>query len=453
MTLLLILAGSMLVVIGLIVWARLHAFLALLVGAAFVGVLTPAVPLAEVASAVTSAFGTVCGNIGVIIALASFIGIGLQQSGGAARIGSFFLSITGPRRGQYAMLASGYVLSVPVFFDTVFYLLVPLVRAMHARLRWGYPLFLMAVVTGAAATHVFVPPTPGPLAAASELGVDLGLMIGIGAIAALAGSIGGMIYAQWAFRRWPDAARRVQQEIEATAEATADEIEGTTPSLVLSFLPIVLPLALIASRTASTALGLTGRPAAVIAFLGDANVALFLAALVTMYLLVQARGMTREAIGRLAEEAFASAGTIILITAAGGAYGGMLTRAQIGQALASHATAMGLPPLLMAFLLSALIKSAQGSSTVAIITTASVLHAIYAAGTTLALPNPVYAALAASGGALVISWMNDSGFWVISRMGGLTNGETLRLWTATAAIVGTCGFLAVVAMSWILPLQ
>jgi gluconate:H+ symporter, GntP family len=447
-----ILLASMALVIGLIVWARLHAFLALLVGATVVAVLSPAVPLAGVATAVTTEFGAVCGRIGVIIALASFIGIGLQQSGGAARIGAFFLSLTGPRRGQYAMLASGYVLSIPVFFDTVFYLLVPLVKAMHARGRWGYTLFLMAVMAGGAATHVFVPPTPGPLAAASELNVDLGLMIAMGAVVAVVAALGGIAYASWAFRRWPDAARRMRDDIEQAGATEATEIEPT-PGLFLSFLPIVLPLVLIAGRTAATALGVTGRPAALVGFFGDANVALFVSALATMYLLARARGVTRTRMALMAEDSFGAAGTIILITAAGGAYGAMLTKAEIGQVLAAHASAFGLPLLVLAYLLAALIKSAQGSSTVAIITTASVLRAAYAGPDAAALPHPVYAALAAAGGSLVVSWMNDSGFWVISRMGGLTNAETIRLWTATAAVVGTTGFLAVLVLQAVLPLK
>jgi GntP family gluconate:H+ symporter len=155
----------------------------------------------------------------------------------------------------------------------------------------------------------------------------------------------------------------------------------------------------------------------------------------------------------MTESAFESAGTIILITAAGGAYGAMLTRAQVGATLADQAAAFGLPLLVLAFLLASLLKFAQGSSTVAIITSASVIAGVYAAGDPVLLPHPVYAALAAAGGSLVISWMNDSGFWVVAKMGGLTNSETIRMWSGTAATVGTTGFLMVVLLSWILPLK
>jgi GntP family gluconate:H+ symporter len=351
------------------------------------------------------------------------------------------------------MAASGYVLSIPVFFDTVFYLLVPLVRAMHANARWGYTLYLSAVMAGAAATHVFVPPTPGPLAAASQLGVDLGLMIAMGVVVSIVACACGLGYAGWAFRRWPSIASHVQREIEETAAATATIPGGTGPGLFLSFLPILLPLVLIASRTASTAMGLTGPLASAIAFVGDANIALFAATLATIALLIVARRTSRQEIATMAEGAFESAGTIILITAAGGAYGAMLTRAQVGATLADQAATLGLPLLVMAFLLASLLKFAQGSSTVAIITTASVLGATYSGPAAATAPHPVYAALAAAGGSLVISWMNDSGFWIIARMGRLTTAETLRLWTVTAAIVGTSGFLAVLLLEFLLPLR
>jgi GntP family gluconate:H+ symporter len=450
---LLVLVVSMAVVIGLIVWARLHAFLALLIGAIVVGVLAPAINPAESVTLAATELGAVTGRIGIIIALASFIGLGLQQSGGAARIGAFFISLTGPKRSHYAMAASGYVLSIPVFFDTVFYLMAPLVKAMHVQARSGYSLLLMAVVAGAAATHVFVPPTPGPLAAASQLGVDLGLMILVGVLVSAIAVAGGLTYASWAFRRWPDLATHVRGEIERAAADTGTEQTGRTPSLTLAFLPIVLPIVLIAGRTVVSAMGLTGPFAAAVTFVGDPNVALFLALLATMYLLVTTRGMSRVQMAALTEEAFASAGTIILITAAGGAYGGMLTRAQIGTVLADYAAALGLPVLLLAFLLASLLKVAQGSSTVAIITSASIIAGIYAGGDPSLLPHPVYAALAAAGGSLVVSWMNDSGFWVIAKMGGLNNSETIRMWTGTAATVGTTGFLVVVLLSWILPLK
>ncbi len=450
---LLVLALSMALVIGLIVWLRLHPFLALIIGAVAVAIVTPAVPLASAAPAVATEFGVVCGRIGIIIALASFIGIGMQRSGAASRIGAAFLALMGEARAHLSMLASGFVLSIPVFFDTVFYLLAPLARAMHARARKGYTLNLMGVMAGGAATHVFVPPTPGPLAAASQLGVELGLMIPIGIVVGLFGAAGGLLYTQWAARRWPDAAAETRRAIERDSDAGAGAHAGPMPGLFISLVPIVLPVVLISGYTVTTALKLEGAGPRAMSFFGDPNVALFLAAIVTMYLLWSSLRMSKIEMAQVAEDAFASAGTIILITAAGGAYGGMLTKAGVGASLAASAQDFGLPLLLLAFLLASLLKFAQGSSTVAIITTASVLQSTYAAGLAPGVPHPVYAALAASAGALVGSWMNDSGFWVIAKMGGLTTGECVRLWSVTAATVGICGFLALLVLQTVLPLR
>ena len=448
---LLVLLSSMALAIGLIGWARVHAFLGLLISATYVALATPVIAPADVPLAVINEFGIVAGNVGVVIALASFVGVGLQHSGGAARIGAFFLSLTGQGRGHYAMAAAGYAFSIPVFFDTVFYLLLPVVRALQPVARRGYRLTLAALIAGAAATHVFVPPTPGPLAAASQLGVNLGLMIVLGSIVSLVACGCGLAYAAWALRRWPTNASGVHRELEDSTAAVPPALPS--PGLFLSWLPILLPLVLIASRTASTAFGLTGPAAATLAFVGDANIALLVAAGATVYLLVHVRRSSRQQIAMLTEDALQRAGSIVLIAAAGGAYGAMLTRAQVGATLADQAAAIGLPLLLMAFLLASLLKLAQGSSTVAVITAASVMSATYSGPAAAAAPHPVYAAMAAAGGSLVISWMNDSSFWIVARMGRLTLTETVRLWTATAAIVGTTGFLTVLLLEFLLPLR
>jgi GntP family gluconate:H+ symporter len=187
-------------------------------------------------------------------------------------------------------------------------------------------------------------------------------------------------------------------------------------------------------------------------FAGDANIALLLAALAALWLVKVRCGLHREDLQRRTEHGLLAAGPVILITAAGGAYGGMLQQAEIGKTLQALSGSFGLPVLWLAFLLAAILKLAQGSSTVAIITTASVLQTLYAAGGA-SLPHPVYAALATGGGSLVISWMNDSGFWVVGRMSGFTERETLCTWTVTAAIVGMVGFLTVLVMNAILPLR
>jgi GntP family gluconate:H+ symporter len=416
---------SMTLIVALIIWVRVHAFLALIAGGLFVALVSPAIPKSDAATALATDFGTVAGRIGLVIAFAAIIGEALLRSGAAMAIVQRITSLVGQARAHVAMWAAGYVLSVPVFFDTVFYLLVPLARALQTQTGRRYAVYVTAICAGGAATHVFVPPTPGPLAAASTLQVDLGLMIIMGLIVAVPGS--------------------------ALEAAAAGPIETRLPPFGLSLLPIVLPVLLISARTASAASIPGTRFAAAASFAGDPNFALLVSTILALWIWMKYRSLSLREVMAGNDGALASAGVIILITAAGGAYGSMLAKAGAGASLAAFATAVGLPVMWLAFLLSSLLKIAQGSSTVAIITTAGVLQGVYAAGGT-GLPHPVFAALACGGGSLVISWMNDSGFWVISRMGGFPERETLIIWTIPAAMVGTGGFLTALVLSWILPL-
>ena len=446
-----VLVLSMALVIALIVVARAHAFLALLAGALFVGLASPsAIPLAEAATVVATEFGIVTGRIGIVIALASIVGLALHRSGGAARISEAFLRVTGERRAHLSLWGSGFVLSIPVFFDTVFYLLAPIARAMHGRTRRDYGLYVSATVAGAGATHVFVPPTPGPLAVGATLGVDLGLLIVVSLIVALPASLAGVAYGAWANR---SLTRDVEPVVGPDMlHETAVEAPLHVPALGLALLPIVLPVVLIATRTAASALQFSGPAVVPINLFGDPNVALLLSAVVALAMVKRACGWTLRAVGTFSEEALAGAGSIILITAAGGAYGGLLTRAGVGTALAEAAASLSLPVMLMAYGVAALLKIAQGSSTVAMITTASILQALYASGVP-GLPHPVYTTLAIAGGALVGSWMNDSGFWVIAKMGRMTEGDTFKTWTITGAIVGTTGAVIAMILSVIAPLR
>jgi gluconate:H+ symporter, GntP family len=447
----LILLVSMLAVIGLMVWGRMHAFLALLLGALLVGILSPVIPLETVPGAVATNLGRVAGGVAIVIALAAVIGECLLDSGAAERISRQFLRVFGQQRGHFALWGSGYVLSVPVFFDTVFYLLVPLARAMTARQGRNYALNLSAVAVGGAATHVFVPPTPGPLAVGTTLNVDLGLLILMGLLCALPASLVALSYAVWRERRHPSEPKAA---LGVTPEELAEMVQrpdADLPGFGASMLPIVLPVALIATRTAADAFAPGSGLAAAARFFGDPNFALLASAFAALWLVKSRCRLGLDEVRARVDRALAGAGPIILITAAGGAYGGMLSQAQIGASLQAMSESIGLPVMLLAFGLAAILKIAQGSSTVAMITTASVVQTVYAAAGS-GLPHPVYAALAIGGGSLVVSWMNDSGFWVVGRMGGFSERETVAAWTIPAAIVGTVGFLVAFTLSIVVPI-
>lgn len=447
---LVILAIAIAVVFVLILRLRINAFIALITAATTVGILSPNVGLADVMPSVAGEFGGVCASIAIVIALAALIGQCLMESGAADKIVRVFVRALGEKRASLSLLSSGYVLSVPVFFDTVFYLLVPLARAMRVRMGKHYLLFLMAISAGGAVTHSMVPPTPGPLAMAATLGIDLGVMILVGAMIAVPMSVGG-----WLFGILRD--RQLDVPLRETQGLTLDELEDLAktgedrlPSFFMAMLPIVLPVILIASNTLVGALDVGGVISDVTSFLGNPNLALLASAAISLVLLAKQKGYSLAQLAGPVETSLASGGLIILITAAGGSFGKMLVRADVGKVIGDMSQEFGVPLLLLSFLLGTLLKVAQGSGTVAMITVSAIMAP-------LVIDTPpgfhaVYVACAIGSGSLVGSWMNDSGFWVYKQMSGLTETEALQTWTPLLAVMGVIGYIVTQVAALILPL-
>jgi gluconate:H+ symporter, GntP family len=456
---LLILIIGMITVIGMIVVLRLNAFIALICAAIVVSLLAPGEPGVKI-SRVAEAFGSTAGSIGIVIAMAAVIGKAMLDSGAADRVVRFFLAVLGEKRAAPALMGSGFVLSVPVFFDTVFYLLLPLARSMYRRLARNYLKFLMVISAGAAITHALVPPTPGPLIIAGALGIDIGLMILIGLVVALPSALAGLLFASWLDHRMPIRLRTEASGVPPAEPPADDEL----PALLLAVLPIALPVLLISGNTVISTLargdanpnGVWNTLEPYAAIFGNANLALLLAAAIAILVYHRQRKPDRVTLGITIEEALMSAGVIILITAAGGAFGAMLRAAEIGPAIGDlfmgGAAAPGLILLLLAFGIASLLKIAQGSSTVAMITAAGIMGAMIAdAG---APPfHPVYVGTAIASGSLVGSWMNDSGFWIYTKMGGLTELEALKSWTPLLAILGVVAFATTILLATLMPLR
>lgn len=445
-----ILGIAIAVVFVLILVLRINAFIALITAAATVGILSPVVPLGQVMPSVAEEFGGVCGSIAIVIALAALIGQCLMESGAADKIVRVFVRALGEKRASLSLLSSGYVLSVPVFFDTVFYLLVPLARAMRIRTGNHYLLFLMAISAGGAVTHSMVPPTPGPLAMAATLDIDLGTMIMVGAVIALPMSLVGWLFGVLRDRQIDVPLRETQGLTLEELEALARRAEERLPSFFMSMLPIVLPVVLIASNTLAGALGVEGALREITAFLGNPNFALLASAAVSLTLLAKQKGYTLAQLAKPVETALASGGLIILITAGGGSFGKMLVRAEVGEVIGGMSQEFGVPLLMLSFLLGALLKVAQGSGTVAMITVSTIMAPLVT-GTSIGF-HPVYVACAIGSGSLVGSWMNDSGFWVYKQMSGLTETEALRTWTPLLAVMGLVGFVVTQVAAILLPL-
>ena len=448
---LLVLAIAIAVVFILIIRLKINAFIALVTAAMTVGLLSPNVKLALAMPKVAEIFGDVCGKIGIVIALAALIGQCLMESGAADKITRVFVRLLGEKRASLSLLSSGYILSVPVFFDTVFYLLIPLARAMRVRTGRNYVLFVMAICAGAAVTHSMVPPTPGPLAMAATLKVDLGVMIVVGAIIGVPMSLAGWLFSVYRDRTLAVPFRETPGLSVAELVELAGQEEKHLPGFVHSMLPIVAPVVFIASNTFATAVGATGAVAGVAAFLGDPNFALLVSAAISLHLLMKQKGHTLLELARTVEVAFMSAGLIILITAAGGAFGGMLVEAGVGRTLGSMSKEYSIPVLLLSFLLAALIKLAQGSGTVSMITVSSIMAPLVVDSPPAF--HPVYVACAIGSGSLVGSWMNDSGFWVYKQMSGLTEVEALKTWTPLLTVLGITGYLMTQLAAVLAPLR
>ncbi len=455
---LLILLVGMATILGGILGLRLNAFLALVTAAIVVSLLAPGEPAAKIAR-VAEGFGRTAGTIGIVIALAAIAGKAMMDSGAADRIVRAFIGLLGEQRSATALCATGYVLSIPVFFDTVFYLLVPLARSGYARTNRYYLKYLLAIAAGAGATHTLVPPTPGPLAVAGTLGVDLGTMVLVGLAVALPAATAGLLFAGWVDRRMP---------VVPTASAAAPPATESLPGLVVSLLPIVLPVLLISSNTVVQSM--TARPgghfalwlalAPYTAIIGNPNLAMLVAAAVAMWVYARQRGVSRAALTEMVDTSLMGAGFIILIIAASGAFGVALQATGIGPVIerafvgnAAAGVGSGLVFLFLGFGVASLIKIAQGSSTVAMITTAAMLAAMLPANGRGLPFHTVYVATAIASGSLVGTWMNDSGFWLFSKMGGVTELETFKSWTPVLAVVGLTSMVTTVVLALLLPLR
>ena len=442
-----VLAIGMAVVIGAVLILRLHAFFSLILAAVVVAALGDP---ATVGPTVAEGFGAMCGKVGIVIAMAAIIGKCLLESGAAERIVRGILKVFGAERISMAFASSSFVIGIPVFFDTVFYLLMPIGRATAARTGRNFLLFVLCIVAGATMAHSLVPPTPGPLVVASELKVPLATMIAGGLVLGLFTVSVGFAYALWANRRWSIPLR--DSDLGTDIDHTARDL-SELPSLLLSLLPIILPVLLLAGDNLVDGLfGKDGARPAWAQFLeivGNKNIALTIAAIVALLVLAKSGARKGSGVRDAIQGALTSGGVIILITAAGGSFGHAIRESGIvdwvKESFSPEASLVLLP---VAFFLTTLVRIAQGSATVAMMTAVYIVG-----GLAEGLPyHPLYLALAIGCGSKPIPWMNDSGFWIISRMSGMTEGETLKTASVMMSLMGLAGLPAVMLAAWLLPM-
>jgi len=475
--LLLALVAGIAAIIVLVLRTRLDAFVALLIACLVTGVIAGQ-SLTGIVGSITDGFGATLGSIGIVIGLGVAIGKILEVSGAADALARAFLRAFGKGREEWAMGSVGSLVSIPVFCDSGYVIMNPLARSIARVKRGGYVALALALGCGMTLTHHMVPPTPGPLAATGILGADLGLVIVVGLVFTIILLPVVVVYARWIGPTLEDkiipevrdvvyphlaavgggagrspagggaAGTSTDEPTDASSYEPASYL-GEPPAgqqhrrvgALLGSLPLVIPLLLIVANTVTAAIDrnqqgvLSGdyEPSGwtvPFAFLGDPVVALVIGTVLAVYLLLP-RWTPRSKVHGWLSEAAASAGLILLITGAGGAFGRVLRDSGVGDALAEAISSTALPAFLVPFIVATVVRVAQGSGTVAMITAASVTAPIVG---TLGV-EPVVAVLACTAGSMVFSYFNDSYFWVVTRFTGLEGTSALKAWSGITTAV------------------
>ncbi|MEM9588152.1 MAG: gluconate:H+ symporter [Planctomycetota bacterium] len=453
--LLILLAAGIGLLLILILGFKLQAFLSLILVSVVVAACSrlineDAVPLTQVADTIVSSMGGALGFIATIIGIGAIFGAILEHSGGTQALANSLVRIFGVQRAPWAMLLTGFIISIPVFLDVALVILAPLLIALARDTKKPFLIYGLPLVAGLGVTHAFVPPTPGPVAVAYILGVNLGWVILYGVMVGLPTAIlCGPPLCSWLSKN---------VELPALEAAPVEEDLDQLPSFGFILGLIALPIGLILANTLTEqwvasglpegltrdergvalkdALVTASFPVQAITFLGHPVIALLLSTLAALYFLGTRRGVDRGTLLEVATKALGPAGIIILITGAGGVFKGVLKETGITSALESAFSESGIPVLLLAWVFATLVRIAQGSATVAMITAAGLMIGF---SDPLNQPQLALVTIAIAAGATGFSHVNDSGFWMISRYFQMTEAQTLRTWTVISTMISLIG--------------
>lgn len=433
----------LLLVVGLIVFFtvrfKLHAFLSLMMACIVMGFLA-GLDTGVIIQSIGSGFGSTLQSIGIVIAAGTIIGEYLHRSGGAIVLADNILKWVGEKRAPISLSITGFIVSIPVFCDSGFIVLSSLKKALAKRA--GIPMIVLSVAlaTGLYTTHVFVPPTPGPLAAAATLGADIGLVLLLGLIVSVPVMLAGLLYAKSL-----KSGKYITFDLEDLPKVASND----RPSFVVAIMPILLPILLIALKTIAeyptNPVG-TGVMVDIFGFIGNPIVALLIGVMGAFLMVKTGKNRIRN---EWIEDALKKAGVIILITGAGGAFGAILRQTEIS-IIAENFTQLSTLGIFIPFIVAAFLKTAQGSSTVAIITAAAILVPLTS---TLGFDTDIGKALvvlAIGAGAMTVSHVNDSYFWVVAKFSGMDTATALRVHTGSTLILGLSGIVVIQLLAWVL---
>jgi Gnt-I system low-affinity gluconate transporter len=432
MLILVALAGIFLLLF-LVIKTKLHAFVALLLVSLIVGI-AAGMPLGDVVTSIQSGMGGTLGFVAVVVGLGAMFGRMLEVSGGAERLAQTLINKFGEDKAQWSLGITGFLVAIPVFFDVGFIILVPIVYGLARKTGKSLLYYGIPLLAGLAVTHSFIPPTPGPIAVADLIGADLGWVILFGVIAGIPSMIiAGPLFAKFI-------SKKIHAVVPDYMQVEEIEYDKELPSFGLIASLISIPLVLILLNTLSGVLldeGNTLR--SILTFLGHPFVALTIATILTFILLGTKRGYTRDEVQEIATKALEPAGIIILVTGAGGVFKQVLIDSGVGEVLGEMMAGSSLPPIALAFLIAMVVRVAQGSATVSMVTAAGLMSPLIS---TLGLEGPVLGlmVIAIASGATVFSHVNDSGFWLVNRYFGLDVKDTLKSWTVMETLIGFVGF-------------
>ncbi|MER7835468.1 gluconate:H+ symporter [Streptomyces sp. NPDC096040] len=446
----------------LIIKARLQPFVALLAVSIAVGLLAGlsvtelfgTVQRSDAVSTIESGMGGILGHVAIIIGLGTMLGAILEVSGGAEVLASRLLNLFGEKRAPLAMGLTGLIFGIPVFFDVGIFVLAPLVYAAAKRGGKSILLYCLPLLAGLSMTHAFLPPHPGPVAAAALLHVQLGWVILMGIVCGIPAVLAAWVYSAWIGKRifvavpqdMVEAADEARQAVLAEQRTAGVEPQEKPVALGTVLAIIGTPLVLILAATfSSIALDpSTGR--SVIEFFGTPMVALTIALVLAYYLLGIRRGWSRRSLETVSTASLKPVGNILLVVGAGGIFGAVLKASGVAQALSDTFNGVGLPVIVLSYLISVVLRVAQGSATVAIVTTAGIVAPLLSEGH----HSQAFAALvimAVSAGSIFASHVNDGGFWMVAKYFGISERDTLRTWTVLETVLSVAGFAMAAVLS------
>ncbi|EON76733.1 Low-affinity gluconate/H+ symporter GntU [Lunatimonas lonarensis] len=439
---------SILLLLVLVMKVKVHAFISLLLASTFVG-LASGMPFMALIANLQKGMGDILGFITIVVGLGAILGKLLEVSGGAQTLAFYIMKGFGEKRTTWALMLTGFIVSIPVFLDVGFIILIPLIYALTKRSGLSLLHYAIPLLAGMAVTHAFIPPTPGPVAVAEIIDANLGWMIIFGIVVGLPCSIiAGPLFGKYI-------SQKIHVPVPSHIEFKEDTQEPRKSDFLMIAFVITLPLVLILVATTSSMLvGLDYLDSrhflvALAQFVGHPFMALTIATLIASYFLGFKKGYKAKQLLEFSDKALAPAGLIIVITGAGGMFKQILVESGAGEALAQVFINYNVAPVVMAYIIAVIIRVIQGSATVAMVTAGGMMAPVLM-GMDYSEPMKALIGIAIASGSCILSHVNDSGFWLVKKYLDISEKQTLQTWTVMETIISVSGFLIVLLLTLII---